>query len=316
MLSLNTDAFNLFNNKFRFYLLLVLFFIVSNVDAITSSSHKKMVKLVPFQNLVTTGARSVEYFTIGKNKYLAVAQFGKDLPQGNVNRDGGDSDITSPIYQWNGKKFVMMQNLPSHGARDWQSFSIRNNDYLALANLRTGKGPYNSDTFSTIYQWDGIRFVPIQDILTQAAQEWCHYVIDGQTFLTVANYATQQGGKINFQINSDIYRWDGQKFILFQSIPTNGAFNITSFDIGSNHYLAYSNGFGNTSDVYIWKNNHFVLLQQIPSNKARDIDSFVIDGKYYLALANLGGDSVINQWNGNKFVRREAAVNKNKKSKK
>lgn len=46
----------------------------------------------------------------------------------------------SVIYRWSNKrlKFVRYQTLETHSARDWESFHINNEAFLAVANHRTG----------------------------------------------------------------------------------------------------------------------------------------------------------------------------------
>ena len=36
--------------------------------------------------------------------------------------------------RWNGSQFIEIQAIPTHGAYDWEAFSIGSDTYLALAN--------------------------------------------------------------------------------------------------------------------------------------------------------------------------------------
>ncbi|WP_019215356.1 hypothetical protein [Legionella tunisiensis] len=237
---------------------------------------------------------------MGDQSFLAVAQFAKDLPGRNAGLDGGDSDHYSLIYRWDGSKFRVFQKIPSHGGRDLEYFQIDKKSFIALANLRAGSGPYIR-TYSTIYTWDGCKFTPIQNIATNAAQEWTSFKIKDTTYLAVANYAKVGKRGPDFNTNSVIYRWNGEQFTAIQSIPTYGIFTWEFFTIKSKHYLAAANGAGKTSVIYQWDGKQFNPVQNITAPNARDIKFFTLNNQHYLAVANLGGDSAIYQWNGMKF---------------
>lgn len=260
------------------------------------------IDLKTFQQFETSAARSVKYFTLNGSSYFAVAQFADDLPGGNDGLDGGKSDTTSLIYRWDGKQFTLFQSLPSHGGRDFAFFQIGKESYLALANLREGQGPYNTDTFSTIYKWDGDKFKLIQKIETFSAQEWTPFQLNNKHFLAIANYARKENNKPNFDIESNIYVWNGSQFNLFQAIPTHSAFTWQYFELGKQQFLAVANGSGDSSDIYIWNGDKFTLFQKLPSNKGRDFLHFELKKENYLALANLEGDSVIYKWNKKAFI--------------
>lgn len=270
--------------------------------AATSTKLNTSIDLRTFQQFETSAARSVKYFTLNGTPYFAVAQFAEDVPGGNDGLDGGNSDTTSLIYQWDGKQFGLFQTLPSHGGRDFTFFQIGKDNYLALANLRSGNGPYNTDTFSTIYKWEGDKFKLIQNIETFAAQEWTPFQLNNKTYLAIANYAKKENGKPNFDIDSSIYLWNGDKFNLFQSIPTHAAFTWHYFDMNNQHYLAVANGTGESSDIYVWNGDRFTLFQTLPSNAGRDILHFELKKEHYIALANLENDSVIYKWDKKQFV--------------
>lgn len=267
----------------------------------STTTNASSIDLVTFQKFPTSAARSVEYFTLKGTPYFAVAQFAEDFPNGNDGLDGGNSDITSPIYRWDGKQFKLFQSLPSHGGRDFTFFQIGNENYLGLANLREGSGPYKTDTFSTIYKWEDNKFKPIQNIQTYSAQEWTSFKLNNKTFLAIANYAKKENNEPNFDIDSNIYVWDKNQFNLFQSLPTHAAFTWNFFKLGNQSFLSVANGTGEFSDIYQWNGDKFTLFQQLPSNKARDILYFELNNEHYIALANLESDSVIYKWNKTKF---------------
>ncbi len=184
-------------------------------------------KFVGIQSILTNGAFDWEFFTIGSDSYLAVAN----------NFDDDDRNIDSQIYQWNesDSEFVEIQRILTSGASDWEFFTIGSDSYLAVANT------FNNPTFnieSEIYQWNGSKFVEFQTIVTNgAAYDWEFFTIGSDSYLAVANYRDDSTGKID----SKIYKWNGSKFVEFQSILTNGAYDWEFFTIGSDSYLAVAN---------------------------------------------------------------------------
>jgi uncharacterized protein YegL len=82
---------------------------------------------VEFQSIPTSWAIDWEFFKVGTDSYLAVANFQNDSTH----------SIHSTIYKWSGVNFVELQSIPSDGAYNWESFIIGDRTYLALANSRT-----------------------------------------------------------------------------------------------------------------------------------------------------------------------------------
>ena len=77
---------------------------------------------VEFQSIATNGAIDWEFFTIGSDYYLAVANY----------HNGSTYDIDSKIYTWDGASFLEFQTIPTTGAYDWQFFTIGSDHYLAV----------------------------------------------------------------------------------------------------------------------------------------------------------------------------------------
>jgi hypothetical protein len=250
------------------------------------------------QSIPTNGAADWEFFTIGSDTYLAVAN----------SYNGSTWSIDSKVYRWNGTVFTETQPILTHNALDWESFTIGSDTYLAVANgYKLGDG-YNTD--SKIYRWNGTSFTETQSIPTNSAVDWESFILDGDTYLVVANNYT--GSTHN--IDSKIYRWNGTIFVEFQSIPTNGAYDWEFFTIGGNDYLAVANGYESgvgydiDSKIYRWNGTNFVEFQSIPTFGAHDWEFFTIGSDTYLALANERDDSTHNidskvyRWNGTSFA--------------
>jgi len=78
-------------------------------------------EFVEFQSIPTSGAADWEFFTIGSDHYLAVANYYNDSTH----------DLDSKLYRWDGTSFVEFHSIPTNGARDWEFFTIGSDHYLA-----------------------------------------------------------------------------------------------------------------------------------------------------------------------------------------
>uniref|UniRef100_A0A670ZWR0 Thrombospondin type laminin G domain and EAR repeats n=1 Tax=Pseudonaja textilis TaxID=8673 RepID=A0A670ZWR0_PSETE len=194
----------------------------------------------------------------------------------------------SAIYKWIDEKFVPYQNLPTYQAQSWEFFTVGKKLFLVVANL--DQNPRGHE-FSIIYKWNyrKEKFTVFQRIATHSARDWEAFVIDGETFLAVANH--RKGD--NHNINSVIYRWNSKRgiFEANQTIPTSGAYDWEFFTIGPYSFLVVANTFNGTStkiysNIYIWLNGGFQLFQSILTFGAADWEVFYIQNRVFLAVAN------------------------------
>ncbi|XLQ20075.1 MAG: hypothetical protein ACKUBY_05855 [Candidatus Moraniibacteriota bacterium] len=246
------------------------------------------------QGILTNGAQDLEYFTIGTDDYLVVANY----------HNNSTYNINSKIYKWNGTSFVDFQSIATSGASDWEHFTIGTDDYLAVTNY------YNGSTYnisSKIYKWNGTSFGVLQSIATNGARNWEHFRIGIDDYLAVTNY--YNGSSRN--INSKIYKWNGTSFVEFQSIATTGANSWEYFTIGTDNYLAlansYSGSYNINSKIYKWNGTSFVDFQSIATSGASGWKHFTIGVDDYLVVANYSNGSTninskIYKWNGTSFV--------------
>ena len=175
--------------------------------------------------------------------------------------------------------FIEFQSIPTQGACDWESFTINGDTYLAVANWSIDVTQFNVD--SLIYRFNGVSFVEYQRIPTHSAHDLESFVINGETYLVVANH---QIGSTN-AADSVIYKWNGTAFGEFQKIKTIGAIHWESIKIDGQTYLAVANmyaGYGDyngNSVVYKWNDQSmsFIEYQKILSHGAMYIHSFAID---------------------------------------
>ncbi|XP_063162195.1 thrombospondin-type laminin G domain and EAR repeat-containing protein [Candoia aspera] len=232
--------------------------------------------LEEYQNLATNSETlGIEIFVIPKVGLFA-ATANRFTPPG------------SAIYKWIGEKFVPYQNLPTYQAQSWKFFMVGKKLFLVVANLdQNARGR----EVSVIYKWNyrKEKFTVFQRIATHSARDWEAFVIDGETFLAVANH--RKGD--NHNINSVIYRWNSRKglFEANQTIPTSGAYDWEFFSIGPYSFLVVANTFNGTSTkiyshIYIWLNGGFQLFQSILTFGAADWEVFYIRDRVFLAVAN------------------------------
>ncbi|KAK3569437.1 hypothetical protein QTP86_030069 [Hemibagrus guttatus] len=170
-----------------------------------------------FQNINTYAAQAWKFFTVGKKRFLVVA---------NSRRSDGNRYELSVIYKWRVKKqrFVEYQKIQTHSARDWEAFRIHDDNFLAVANHREGEMNHNID--SVIYKWNRQtrKFEVNQTISTSGAYDWEFFTIGPYHFLVVAN--TFNGKSTD--ISSTIYIWMGGKFQPFQYITYKRHLSTTS----------------------------------------------------------------------------------------
>lgn len=260
------------------------------------------------QSIATVGAEDVEAFSIGSVHYLAVAN----------SYDGTTGTQPSEIYRWNGQleQYEPFQTLTTQYALDWEHFVIGTDHYLAVANHRS-TSPWNNNTNSEIYRWNGSAFVSFQLVATHGASDWEHVNIAGEDYLVVANSTDGT----SFDIDSQVLRFDSltDAFVPHQSLATRHAQDWEVFEMSGTTYLAVANTKGGDyqnqtkvidSVIYTWDSSTqaFVQVQTIQTEGALDWAHVEIDGNHYLAVANSGNDttgrvdSVVYTWNGTAFV--------------
>lgn len=186
-------------------------------------------------------------------------------------------------------EFKSVQSISTYTAWDWESFTINNDYYLAVANYNTA---------SKIYRWDENKsqFVATPENYPSGSIDWEFFTIGNTPYLALANYAAAL---------LNIYKWDGTKFVDTNlSLSSPGIFDVEFFTIGENSYLASANYSGsNAAVIYQWKNSKFEPVQSLPTiTYARDSEFFTIGNNHYLAVASDNNtSSIIYQWNENKF---------------
>ena len=111
--------------------------------------------------------------------------------------------------------FDKVQDLPTRGTEDVEYFTIDRSLFLAFANYHGDI--YQHKTGSMIYKMNEQtgKFSLYQTLQTRGAVALEYFSIDDKHFLAVANFRDR-----THQIDSEVYQWNGQRFVVVQKIPT------------------------------------------------------------------------------------------------
>ncbi|XP_055975360.1 thrombospondin-type laminin G domain and EAR repeat-containing protein [Sorex fumeus] len=263
-------------------------------------------KFSSYQDIPTHQAQSWRYFTIGKQTFLAVANF-------EPNEKGQEFSV---IYKWSRTKlrFRPYQRVATHSARDWEAFQMAGEHFLAVANHREGD---NHNIDSVIYKWNPRTrlFEANQSIATSGAYDWEFFTVGPYSFLAVANAFNGTSTRLH----SHLYVWLLGAFRLFQSFLTFGAADWEVFRIGERVFLAVANSHSYTAETQMQSDSYvinsviyelnvtaqtFVTFQEIPTCSALDWEFFSVGEDYFLVVANsFDGhtflvNSIIYRWQG------------------
>ncbi|KAF7254305.1 Thrombospondin-type laminin G domain and EAR repeat-containing protein [Varanus komodoensis] len=101
-----------------------------NKFAINSSIYELNITaqmFVKFQDILTYSALDWEFFSLGEDMFLVVAN----------SYDGVTFSVNSIIYRWQGYEgFVAVHHLPTLGCRDWEAFNTTTGSYLMYSSAR------------------------------------------------------------------------------------------------------------------------------------------------------------------------------------
>ncbi|KYO36048.1 thrombospondin-type laminin G domain and EAR repeat-containing protein isoform X1 [Alligator mississippiensis] len=102
----------------------------SNLYAINSSIYELNITaqmFIKFQDLLTYSALDWEFFSVGEDSFLVVAN----------SFDGFTFSVNSIIYRWQGYEgFVAVHHLPTFGCRDWEAFNTTGGSYLIYSSAK------------------------------------------------------------------------------------------------------------------------------------------------------------------------------------
>jgi hypothetical protein len=242
--------------------------------------------LTETQRIATSGARAVEPVPVAGLDLLAIPQLAKDAPGTPPGMNGGDSDTELLLLRRAGGQYVPWAALPAPGGEDAEFFRVGDREFLAVASIRTGAGPYDFNATSTIFEWSGDRFVPFQRVPTFAAKQWKHWEIGGRHFLGLAQGVVPPPGHDDAgpNLESVVYEWTGTEFAEFQRIPSRWAYNWHAFEARGEFFVAHAEHAG-PSVLYRWDGTRLVPHQELAQASGRAFATFRSDGDTYLAVA-------------------------------
>ncbi|XP_068674815.1 leucine-rich repeat LGI family member 2-like isoform X1 [Montipora foliosa] len=196
-------------------------------------------------------------------------------------------------------KKYMIQTLYMD-AWDLDTFYIGNQLFLGVSQLG-GKS-------FVIYKWDsehsaqpleqdssGTVFRSFQVLKVPFARKWHHFTIGDDVFFAVASNSRSH--------DSPVFKWNGNMFIPFQTLPTVKAFDVEPFQIGQDTYLAVAIYYGRGSHIFKWDGERFVKFQEIAAVGA-DVEHFHMNGSTFLAITGpfaRGEYVLIYKWSRNRF---------------
>ncbi|XP_040912592.1 thrombospondin-type laminin G domain and EAR repeat-containing protein-like isoform X2 [Toxotes jaculatrix] len=168
---------------------------------------------------------------------------------------------------------------------DVEVFSIPSEGlFMAAANRDSLSG-------SGIYKWRNGSFQLYQNISTQEARAWKHFIVEDQIFLVVANSRETEPEL------SIVYRWNRQwrRFLRYQTLETHGALDWEAFQIHNqsflvvaNHRRARDSNHNVHSVIYRWNPNTklFEVNQTVSTSGAYDWEFFTVGPYHFLVVAN------------------------------
>ena len=256
------------------------------------------VTLTEVQRIPTSGARAVEPVRVGGHDLLAIPQLAKDIPGGPPGMNGGDSDTDLLLLTRAGGRVAPWATLPAPGGEDAEFFTIGQRNFLAVASIRTGAGPYEFAATSTIFEWRGAAFTPFQEVPTYAAKQWKHWRIGDRHFLGLAQGVVRPGQASQ---DSVVYEWTGESFAEFQRIPSRWAYNWHAFQAGGEHFVAHAEHAG-PSVLYHWDGTRLRPRQELAGESGRAFATFTDGGETYLVVACIAAPTRVLRLAGREFT--------------
>ena len=223
---------------------------------------------VAFQNITSNvGNRKSElnFMKIGTERFLTIL---------NVFYYGYEHWIGLDVLKWRNNSFHMYESLGIRAYAPYAAsteFVIKNETFLPIA---AGNHFY-------VFKWirGGFRLLshdrPIQ--VTYGARDVKSFKMNGQVFLAIANF--YDGKKPN------ILKWNGNKFVPYQSLFTTKAIDWHPFVMYSETFLGVADAYGK-SFVYRAIGSRFFKFQELSTQGAHGMTSFVHGGHTYLVVAN------------------------------
>jgi hypothetical protein len=224
---------------------------------------------VPFQRIPTYAAKQWRHWQDGGRHFLGLAQ---GLVEPGRERD----NRPSAVYEWDGRRFVLFQEIESRWAYNWRPMTIDGTLYVAHAEHL---GP------SLLYRWDGDRLRPHQELAERGARSFGTFRRDGDRYLIVAC----------LQAPSRLLKWTGTGFGAVTELDGPGARELAVFSQQDRLFAARVNFvLGTRSDpvtaltsvVYEWRAGQLRVAAEFPTTGGTDAALVRHGGRPYLIVSN------------------------------
>ena len=168
-----------------------------------------------------------------------------------------------------------IQTIQVEGIRTFQSFSLNDAHYIAIACSHGN----NSTSSSWLYKWSGFQFVQRQEITNNGAAD-------------VDFISTSQASFLAFSCDLHdsvpvVYVWDpsNEQFVFYQSIPVMGAVKVHFAMAKDTIYLTVA-AVHTAPAVFEFKVSTFKLVDSEINSKARDLYPFSVGSFLFLVALN------------------------------
>ena len=224
---------------------------------------------VEHQRLCVAGGEDVEFFKIADRAFLATASL-------RTGADPYELNVHSVLFEFVNGQFEPLQSFPTFAAKQWKHFAIGKRHFLALAQGVVIDGvTANHPSQSCIFEWDGSRFLPFQNISSLWGYNWIYFEVGGQSLLGYADHIER----------SRLLRWNGSAFEDLQYLDGHGGRALCFFEKEGDGWLAYAR-LHEESLLYRWVDNRFVCHAPLSGPGGREFEWFEAAGRTYLVQIN------------------------------
>ena len=220
------------------------------------------------QRLPVPGGEDAEFFTIGDRAFLATASL----------RSGAGPykmQVKSVVYEWRDGRFEPFQLFDTVAAKQWHHFVVSGRHFLALAQGVKHDGAESINAPSRIYEWDGARFVPFQDVDSTWGYNWLSFKIGAESLLAYADHLRP----------SVILRWTGTDFEPHQTLEGTSGRAFCFLEHKGNAWLAFACLHGD-SWLHRWDGHRFERHQMLSGPGGREFEWMRVGNSGYLVQIN------------------------------
>ncbi len=210
-------------------------------------------QFVRHASLPVPGGEDAEFFTIGERAFLATASLKTGAGPYELN-------VFSTVFELDNGVFTRFQDFPTFAAKQWVHFAMGQRHFLAMAQgvVMDGVAPRHPAK-STIYEWNGERFVEFQQITSAWGYNWAFFEHAGGCFLAHADHIEK----------SCILRWNGERFEPFQELDGKTGRAFQFFRADGQAWLAFACLHADTV-LYRWDGQRFALHQTLSGPGGRE----------------------------------------------